>query len=214
MKTISLDKIKCKCDWTKEELHRKKTIELLICQISTLQSNLAQELEGIYKDHGFYNYSIKKNHKRIQELVKENVNQQFYRGLTDEQGQIFSNNAEDLERLVYVWAGLAQAKEEWFECDGVNLNLVARQSFDTAKKRGKINNYTSDIMQLDAIKAELNELRSASTNPSIHLEGYTEQEEEAADVIISTLTFLSMKGVSNINKLLMKKMKYNQNRED
>lgn len=147
-------------------------------------------------------------------MVKENVNQQFYRGLTDEQGQIFSNDAEDLERLVHVWAGLAQAKEEWFECDGVNLTLAAMESFDTAKKRGKINNYTSDIMQLDAIKAELNELRAASTNPSIHLEGYTEQEEEAADVIISALTFLSMKGVSNINKLLMKKMKYNQNRED
>ena len=80
MKTISLDKIKCKCDWTKEELHRKKTIELLICQISTLQSNLAQELEGIYKDHGFSTIALRRIIRRYKSWSRKMLTSNFIGG--------------------------------------------------------------------------------------------------------------------------------------
>ena len=67
-------------------------------------------------------------------------------------------------------------------------------------------------MQINKIKEEWGELFRASNNASIHIP-YTEQQEEAVDVIIATLTLLHGQGI-DINKLIGAKVDYNAKRKD
>lgn len=215
MKEITtLDKIEDPKDWTLEEAYKRNALTLLMSQLSNLQSSCAFDLEQLYRKHGVYNFTIKHNHKRIMDLIEENQATQFYKRLSYAQKDVYIGDANNLEDMIYAWAGITKPETSpYIDVPCVNLNLMGIQAFDCAKKRGKITDYTTDLIQLNAIKDEFNELRSASTNPSIHIEGYTEQQEEAADVIIATLTFLTRKGV-DINKLLEKKMEYNTKRLD
>lgn len=89
---------------------------------------------------------------------------------------------------------------------------MAKKALKTAIKRGKVTDKTTDWKQIVAISGELNELVDATEKRSAHIP-FTEQEEEAADVIIATLTFLARKGV-DVDMLLIAKMSYNANRED
>ena len=94
----------------------------------------------------------------------------------------------------------------------ISLNHMAGKALKTATKRGKVTDNTTDREQIDAIVDELVELAFATEERSAHIP-FTEQEEEAADVIIATLTFLARKGV-DVDMLLIAKMSYNANRED
>ena len=94
----------------------------------------------------------------------------------------------------------------------ISLNHMAGKALKTAIKRGKVTDKTTDWKQIVAISGELNELADATEKRSAHIP-FTEQEEEAADVIIATLTFLARKGV-DVDMLLIAKMSYNANRED
>ena len=211
--TTTLDKIEINNDWTDEEILHRNTLLLLMNQLSTLQINIAAELEQIYKDHKVYNFAIKHNHKNIKKLLAENTSNTFFKRMNREQELLYGDDAEVLERIIYQWAGLKVPDDAYIRADSLDLTLAAKLCWEIAFNRGKINNYTSDLMQFKAIKDELNELKTASLNPSIHIEGFSEQEEEAADVIISTLTFLHKKG-TNVNNLLQKKIEYNIKRKD
>lgn len=94
----------------------------------------------------------------------------------------------------------------------MSLNYMAKKALETATKRGKVDSRTTDMEQIQAIRAELAELADATENKSLHLPCFTEQEEEAADVIIATLTYLARKNV-DVDLLLIAKMSYNANRE-
>lgn len=94
----------------------------------------------------------------------------------------------------------------------MSLNYMAKKALETATKRGKVDSRTTDTEQIAAIRAELAELADATENKSLHLPCFTEQEEEAADVIIATLTYLARKNV-DVDLLLISKMSYNANRE-
>lgn len=96
----------------------------------------------------------------------------------------------------------------------ISLNHMAKKALKTAIKRGKVNSSTMDQeqQQIEAIRVELEELDEATEKGSACIP-FTEQEEEAADVIIATLTYLAMKGV-DVDMLLISKMSYNANRED
>lgn len=89
---------------------------------------------------------------------------------------------------------------------------MAEKALETATKRGKIDSRTTDLEQIQAIRAELAELADATEKKSVHIPYFTEQEDEAADVIIATLTYLARKGV-DVDLLLISKMSYNANRE-
>ena len=89
---------------------------------------------------------------------------------------------------------------------------MAGKALKTATKRGKVDSRTTDIEQIQAIMDELMELVDATEKKSAHIPYFTEQEEEAADVIIATLTYLARKGV-DVDFLLISKMSYNANRE-
>lgn len=94
----------------------------------------------------------------------------------------------------------------------MSLNILAKKALNTATKRGKVDSRTTDMEQIAAIRAELAELADATEQRSAHIP-FTEQEEEAADVIIATLTYLARKGV-DVDMLMICKMSYNANRED
>ena len=94
----------------------------------------------------------------------------------------------------------------------LSLNYMAKEALRTAIKRGKVDDRSTDMEQIAAIRAELAELADATEKKSVHIPYFTEQQEEAADVIIATLTYLARKGV-DVDLLLISKMSYNANRE-
>ena len=93
----------------------------------------------------------------------------------------------------------------------MSLTHMAKKALEVATKRGKVDSRTTDMEQIAAIRAELAELADATEKKSLHLPCFTEQEEEAADVIIATLTYLGRKNV-DVDMLLIGKMSYNAKR--
>lgn len=210
--TTTLDKIETGDEWTAEEMHKRNTLLLLASHLATLQANIADEIEQMYKAKGVYQFSIKHNHKKIIQLLKENTTSVFFKRMNQEQVLVYGDDAEELERVVYAWAGLEKPDEEYMEINGLDLNVVAKKSYGDAERRDQIDKYASSLMQINKIKEEWGELFRASNNASIHIP-YTEQQEEAADVIIATLTLLHGQGI-DINKLIGAKVDYNANRRD
>ena len=206
---VTLNEIDCNKNWTDEEMEHRNMLLLLVCHLSTLQMNIAKCLEQMYKKKGWLTFEIKHNHSKILKLMKENTSNDFFKRMNNDCGLAFSDDAEHLERVVYSWAGIEHPSNRKGELSAINLNLAAKQAYECAETRGK---FVSSIMQLEKIKEELRELCCASLNRSIHI-NYTEQQEEAADVIISTLTLLHGQGV-DINKLIEDKMEYNARRKD
>ena len=207
----TLDKIEV-LKWNPESKNRRNVLLSLAGQLSDLQANIAVELEQIYKAHGVYGFEIKHNHKQIKKLIKENTSSEFFKRINDQQAIAWGEDGETLERMVYSWAGLEHPRGKDDAINGINMNMAAREAYNCAVERGKIGKYNSALMQIGKIKEELNELMNASNNKSIHI-NYTEQQEEAADVIISTLTLLHGQGI-DINKLIRDKMVYNAKRVD
>lgn len=96
----------------------------------------------------------------------------------------------------------------------ITLNKLAEKSYHIDMRRGKINIHTSRRAIINAISTEWRELFNAQKEPSNHLPQYTEQEEEAADVIITTMTFLHKIGCNNIEQLIRDKIDFNDHRSD
>lgn len=206
---VPLSEIDCNKDWTEEEMDHRNLLLLLASQLSTLQTNIAKEIEQMYKNKGWYTFEVKHNHKRILQLLKDNTSNDFFKRMNRECELAYSGDAESLERVVYSWAGIEHPSGKNGEISAVNLNLAAQQAYKSAVARGA---KVIPVLQLEKIKEELRELCCASLNRSIHIP-YTEQQEEAADVIISTLTLLHGQGI-DINKLIDDKMEYNSKRKD
>ena len=206
---VTLNEIDCNKEWTEHEMDRRNVLLLLASHLSTLQSNIAKDIEQMYKDKGWYTFEIKHNHNAILKLLKENTSNSFFKRMNRDCELAYSDDAEELEKVVYSLAGVEHPTNRQGEISAVNLNLAAKQAYESAEKRGK---FISTITQLEKIKEELRELCCASLNRSIHI-NYTEQQEEAADVIISTLTLLHGQGI-DINKLIEDKMEYNTRRKD
>lgn len=96
----------------------------------------------------------------------------------------------------------------------ITLNKLAKKCFAIAMHSGKINKDSSRRAFIMAISAEWRELLTATKFRSRHLPDYSEQEEEAADIIISTLTYLERIDCKNIEKLIKDKIEFNDVRED
>ena len=86
----------------------------------------------------------------------------------------------------------------------ITLNKLAVKCLRTAIKRGKIGKHSSAKAIIVAISAEWRELCNK----------YSEQEEEAADVIIASLTYLQKIGCKDIEQLIKDKINFNAKRED
>lgn len=96
----------------------------------------------------------------------------------------------------------------------ITLNKLAAKCLRTAIRRGKIGKNSSPRAIILAISAEWRELYEASEYRSLHIPKYSEQEEEAADVIIASLTYLQKIGCRDIEQLIKDKINFNADRED
>lgn len=88
----------------------------------------------------------------------------------------------------------------------ITLNKLAKRCLEIAIRRGRINSYTSRHAIIVAISVEWRKLLNASKYRSEHLSNYSEQEEEAASIIISTLIYLKRIGCKNIEQLIKDKI--------
>lgn len=84
-------------------------------------------------------------------------------------------------------------------------------AFKRAKLKADLPPYKLMKLQKLAIEDEAVELLEATRKMSQHI-NYNEDEEEAADVIIATLSYLALTGV-DIDRLIDDKMSYNEKRE-
>lgn len=95
----------------------------------------------------------------------------------------------------------------------ITLNKLAKRCLDIAVRKGKINSYTSRHAVIVAISVEWRKLLDASKYRSRHLPDYSEQEEDAAGIIISTLIYLKRIGCKNIEQLIKDKIEFNDKDE-
>lgn len=212
MADTTLTELYKKLEWSEEELRQHNILLLLLSQLSTLQGNIAKEIEDLYNKKGIYTMALKHNHKKIKDLIKNNAAPEFFRRMNMEQAEDYAEDSEKLERIVYQWAGLEMMSQEGLKADGLNLNHTAKMAKACAVKRGKVSERTTFMQRVGAIQDEVWELRNSTERYSKHI-FYTEQQEEAADVIIATLSFLADEAV-DINQLITDKMKYNEKRND
>lgn len=95
----------------------------------------------------------------------------------------------------------------------IKLNKLAKICRQIAIQRGKITENSSPRASLYHISAEWRELANATPHRSDHLPHWSEQEEEAADIIISCLTYLTCIKCESIEDLLRDKIEYNASRK-
>lgn len=96
----------------------------------------------------------------------------------------------------------------------IKLNKLAILCKEIALQRGKITPNSSPRATLYHISAEWRELLNATKFKSEHLPEWSEQEEEAADIIITTLTYLESIRCKNIENLIRAKIEFNSKRND
>ena len=92
---------------TEEDRRAINTRFLLIAHLSTLQTNIAKEIEQILNNRGAYRMTIKHNHSKLVKLINDNKgSDSFYQTLDDKQMQDCSDDYDHLEELVYDWANI------------------------------------------------------------------------------------------------------------
>ena len=79
---------------------------MLLIQLSSLQMNIAQEIEQIYNAKAKYKMRIKHNHEKLKNHIRQNTNNAFWKGLTQEQIDAICEDADTLEQIIYDWAGI------------------------------------------------------------------------------------------------------------
>lgn len=94
----------------------------------------------------------------------------------------------------------------------IDLNLIAKQGYNNALKRGRINEKMTHEEICNGIMEEFKEFMTASgTRPSVHLPEYSEAAEELADIVLCGLTELVRLGIEP-EKIIMDKFIYNLTR--
>ena len=92
--------------------------------------------------------------------------------------------------------------------NGWNVNLLAVRSWAAAVRRGQVGDNTRHEDRVRAIRGELREFERATVEASEHLPGFTEQQEELADIILVCLTSLcELK--TDVGDMLDQKIKFN-----
>lgn len=87
----------------KEEINKRL---LVMLQLSSLQQNLASEIEWKLAEKCKYKLTIKHNHERIKSLIRQNISSGFWGILTPKQTDVICQDADDIERIVKQWAGI------------------------------------------------------------------------------------------------------------
>lgn len=98
----------------------------------------------------------------------------------------------------------------------MEINELGKRAYECAVKRGKVHEGDPLIVQHEESRITLYEefvefSRADEYAPSEHLPEYSQAIEELADIAIASMTELHRRG-ANIEEVLYKKMKYNENR--
>lgn len=96
------------------------------------------------------------------------------------------------------------------------MNQIAKTTYRTAVERGKITETNDRSTQHEeahnSLLEEIKEFSWASeVRVSNYLPGYTEAQEELADILITCLTELHRRGV-DVERIVSEKVKYNKTR--
>ena len=100
----------------------------------------------------------------------------------------------------------------------MNINEIAKRAYKRALERGKITEVSSPTAQYAecavSLKDEFCELLGASEDTSSeHLSEYSEVQEEITDILIVCLTELYRRN-DNVERIIMRKIDYNDKRID
>lgn len=94
-----------KSNLSDEQITEISRMLLLSYHLSTLQMNVWNSLENIFKRNGFYKFEIKHNHRQIKKLVRASY-PDFMKALDDRKADALCSDTEEFERIVYDWAGI------------------------------------------------------------------------------------------------------------
>lgn len=95
----------------------------------------------------------------------------------------------------------------------VNLNEIARRTFECAIKRKKTTPHINHTLDAVSLLQELDEFHMADEKKaSGHIPPYTEAQEELADILITCLTELYKRG-TNIEAIVTQKIDFNEQRK-
>ena len=95
------------CLHLNEDDNREINLRLmLLIQLSSLQINIAQEIEQIYNAKAKYKMTIKHNHEKLKNHIRQNTNNAFWKGLTQEQIDAICEDADTLEEIIKDWCGI------------------------------------------------------------------------------------------------------------
>ena len=95
------------CLHLNEDDNREINLRLmLLIQLSSLQMNIAQESEQIYNAKAKYKMTIKHNHEKLKNHIRQNTNNAFWKGLTQEQIDAICEDADTLEEIIKDWCGI------------------------------------------------------------------------------------------------------------
>lgn len=89
------------------ELDKLRLNKLLMVMhhLSALAGDVAMEVELLLNQQGKFKYEIKHTHRMVRKLIAQNHKHLFGK-LTDEQIELYGEDSDDLEKIVYKWAGL------------------------------------------------------------------------------------------------------------
>ena len=90
----------------------------------------------------------------------------------------------------------------------IPLKKFALQCEEVALANGKITMLSSPTVSMHDISREWRTLCKATSSKSLSLQGWSEKEQGAADVIIATLTYLQRIGCKDIEKLLQESLEH------
>lgn len=95
----------------------------------------------------------------------------------------------------------------------INLNQLAQDAYECALRRKKTTASVNHIATANSIDEELAELLDANeVHDSVHITGYTEVQEELADILIVCLTELHKRG-TNVEAIITDKINFNLQRK-
>ncbi len=89
-----------------EEQRIINTELLLLVHLSSLQQNIALNIEEQFRKYSQYKMTIKHNHEKIKSLIRGTNNNEFWERLSQEQIDSIADDADDLEDIIFKWAGL------------------------------------------------------------------------------------------------------------
>lgn len=93
------------------------------------------------------------------------------------------------------------------------MNNKAKRAFYNALRRGKTSVYNTHSDDVNGLMAEMNEFAEASEcKESEHLTGYSEAQEELADILICCMTELCKRGV-DVDIIVDAKLAFNETRK-